>query len=195
MRRGLDRWTRTPVPAAFEITERPVDLHAWNGDEATRFPAVLECDVAALIGALASERSTAAESAGRHDAETSALLLSVIEVLDAFERVFANIEVRQPEVSRQMGIWIGNFRTVSRMLGNTLSAYGVIATDSLDQVFDPHWHQIGETLADAARPEGTIVRELKRGYVWHGRVLRKAEVTVVRDNEEPIAGTVSGGDH
>ena len=79
--------------------------------------------------------------------------------------------------------WIGNFRTVYRLLDKVLSEQGVTKIESLDQAFDPHWHKVVGTVVDPSKQDGTIVEETKRGYVWQNQILREAEVIVVRNRE------------
>ena len=47
-----------------------------------------------------------------------------------------------------------------------------------------------ETTDTSDRPPQTVIEELRRGYIWRGRILRLAEVRAVRgqrisDHEEP----------
>ena len=50
----------------------------------------------------------------------------------------------------------------------------------MDRTFDPQWHKVAEIVVDETKPEGTIVEELKKGFLWRNQILRKAEVVVVR---------------
>lgn len=46
-------------------------------------------------------------------------------------------------------------------------------------VFDPALHDATEALEDPDQEPGTILETLRRGYTWHGSVLRPAKVKVV----------------
>ncbi|OGO07221.1 MAG: nucleotide exchange factor GrpE, partial [Chloroflexi bacterium RBG_13_60_13] len=102
---------------------------------------------------------------------------------------------KEDQVTPQMRIWIGNFRTVRRLLDKVLIEQGITKIESLDRQFDPSWHRAAEVVADPSRPEGTIVEETTTGYLWRGEVLRKAEVVVVGnplDTQRSGSGDISG---
>ena len=112
-----------------------------------------------------------------------------MEVLDAFERVFRHVHSKEDLVTPQMKICFGNFSTVRRLLERVLSEQDVTRIEIVDRTFDPQWHKVAEIVVDETKPEGTIVEELKKGFLWRNQILRKAEVVVVRnapgEAEEP----------
>ena len=162
---------------------RRVAPHAWDdaGDD-DRF-ATIEADVSGLIRELATARSELAAQESRQQSGLETHLLALIEVSDGFERIFKNIDARASELTPAMKAWAGNFKTIYRLLGRALEEQGVTAIETPTQQFDPYWHTATETIADPSVPPGTIVDEVKRGYVWHRRPLRKTEVVVVREGD------------
>jgi molecular chaperone GrpE (heat shock protein) len=139
----------------------------------------IEHEMADLMKRLAESQAThrEAEETGRR--QQCALFCELIEASDAFERVFALIEKRKAECTPQMNVWVGNFRLVYRLLWRTLKSQGIARIENLDGMFDPHWQLAVIRVYDPERPEGTILREEKPGYVWRGLLLRKTEVTVI----------------
>jgi molecular chaperone GrpE (heat shock protein) len=144
----------------------------------------IEQDIRGLMVQLSEARSALRQNETQHTESIKKMFLDLIEVLDAFERVFRNIGAKESQVTPQMKIWIGNFRTVRRLLEKPLADQGVVKIENLDQGFDPHWHRVSEVISDPTKSEGTIVDEVKAGYVWQGQVLRKAEVIVVGPPQE-----------
>ncbi len=130
----------------------------------------VEDDIRSLMGQVSAARFALRQSEAQQLETTRKLFLDLIEVLDAFERVFRNINAKEDQITTQMKTWIGNFRTVRRLLEKPLSEHGVIRIENLDGGFDPNWHRASEVVVDPSRPEGTIVEELKEGYVWRGQV-------------------------
>lgn len=167
----------------FEITERPIPLRGWTTEDGAGRAAALAKDLGELLARLADARLSLEEQQTRQRENTRKTLLAILDVVDAFERVFRNIQGKQDQVTKQMKKWIGNFRTVYRMLRTVLADQGVSRIENLDQGFDPHWHKVVETVFDLSRPEGTIDEELEPGYVWHNQVLRKVTVRVVSHSE------------
>jgi len=149
---------------------------------------VIEDDFGQLMKQLAECKTNAEEAEKRHKSEQRKLLLEVLEISDAFERVFQNIETKQAACTPQMEVWLGNFRTVYRLLWKALKGRGVLRIENLDGLYDPHWHIPRTRVYDVSRVEGTIVREQRRGYVWQGTLLRKSEVAVITHNPEETTG-------
>ncbi len=108
-----------------------------------------------------------------------ARLLLLIEVVDAFERVFVAIEARPDDVTPLMRKWLSNFKTIRRMVEGMLRREGVVPVEVLGEEFDPEWHRILRTVVDPEKPDGTIVAITGTGYLWKGQLLRETEVVVV----------------
>lgn len=166
----------------FAITEAPIPLEYPASEEETVGIAAIQQDIREMMYRIADLELVQSEQHKQHIENTKKLLLSLIEVMDAFDRVFSSIREKQDQLNRQMKKWIGNFRTIRRMLENMLAEHGVAEIQNLDLEFDPHWHKVGEIVEDPSKPEGTIIGEVLKGYTWHNQILRHAEVIVVRNN-------------
>jgi molecular chaperone GrpE len=186
--------TRKRAPWEVDGPADLVALPAWGQEHAGDRLAVIEDDVRQLVRQLASARSELAEQGSAHARELEGLLLSLLDVLDGFERVFANIRNREAEITPTMKAWIGNFRTVERILERVLQERGVTTIATPTREFDPRWHTAAETVIDGSLPAGAIVEEIKRGYVWRKQVLRKADVVVVREDPDPVGQPPPGND-
>jgi molecular chaperone GrpE len=163
------------MPSEEKTETRTHDAPAAEGATAL---SVIEQDMRRLMRELAEARFALSEQERASEAATKQLLLSLLEVLDAFDRVFNNIGRKQEQITKQMKIWISNFRTLNSLLEKLLTEQGVTAIEILEPQFNPHWHTVAELVEEPARPEGEIIEVFKRGYVWRGQVLRKAEVIV-----------------
>ena len=174
----------------FPITEKPLPLAGWDSTKTGDFRAGIEQDVRTLMRQLAEARFALAEQEKEQMDKTKRLLLAVIEVMDGFERVFRDMQVKQDQIVPQCKTWANRFRTVYLQLDEVIVGHGVIRIENLERGFDPHWHRILETVADPSRPNGEIIEEVKRGYVWKTQILRKTEVVVVRNEELPSGQTL-----
>ena len=149
-------------------------------------PALAEAavqDVCRLMHDVAEARMSLEEARRGDEDRREAMLLRLLEVQDAFDRVFEATHARPEAVTPQMKIWLGNFRSVRRLLDVLLKEEGVRPVENLTGGFDPAWHTIADTVVDAALAEGTIVREVRHGFVRNQKVLRKAEVVVVKNTD------------
>jgi molecular chaperone GrpE len=153
-------------------------VYAWTAETTpSERLAMLERDVGGLLRDLARSDARGADGARAHDEQLRALYLALVEVLDAFDRVFVHIDAslggeEPPE-------WVGNFRTVARLLRNVLAERGVTELDDDGRRFDPRIHTVAAAVAGGRSDDGMVTQRLRRGYRWGEHILRKAEVVVV----------------
>jgi molecular chaperone GrpE len=101
------------------------------------------------------------------------ILLSLLPVLDGFERAFRQIAaLSEPE---QEGL-----RHLYKQLSYLMAAEGLRPFDSLGTVFDPNLHEAVATVPSDGGPSGLVAEEHRRGYQWHDELLRPAQVTVTQ---------------
>ena len=105
---------------------------------------------------------------------SASLAERLLPVLDDFERVLEHA----PE-----GIdsnWLKGVRMTVQKLQDALQSVGVETIEAVGAPFDPKLHEAIGTEESADQPEDTVVKELRRGYRIHDRVLRPALVSVAR---------------
>ncbi len=163
------------------MAEPPLPMASWDENDGADPLRSLESDVAGLLRRNAELTLALSESKQDHEKKLEKMLLEIVDVIDGFERVFRAVHGKPDLVTPQMKIWLGNFRTVRRLVDNILDENGVAAIRNLEGGFDPQWHRAVETVRDAARADGTIVEELRPGYLRGKDILRKSEVVVVRN--------------
>jgi molecular chaperone GrpE len=79
---------------------------------------------------------------------------------------------------------------VRKKLWKTLSSEGLSPIEAIGKPFDPHMHEAMQEVATCDYPDGTVVQEVRKGYVLNGKLLRPSLVRVacsrnsVKDNEE-----------
>lgn len=168
----------------FEIGDSAEPPPTWNAEQCEAVCATIGNDIQALMCAVAEKEFALGQQQAKLHGVVEGFLLRIIEVLDAFERVFASIHAKSDQVNAQMKKWIGNFRAVHSLLRKILENHGVSRIESLDQTFDPTWHRVRHPVYDLSRAEGTIVQEIVSGYLWQNQALRKSEVVVVTHSEE-----------
>ena len=183
-----DSTTRTAATGESPLVpgESGFDLVGWRGAEAGDRLALDEIgnDLSNLCRQAAEARLHARDAQSKHASDTEKLLLNLLEVTDAFERVLARIHDKQDGLDQQVKKWVGNFSTVYRMLMQILTDCGVSRIETIDDGFDSRWHSAADVVQDPSRSEGAIVEISRVGYSWHGKVLRKSEVSVVRNAVE-----------
>jgi molecular chaperone GrpE (heat shock protein) len=82
-----------------------------------------------------------------------------------------------------LNAWLGGLTMVRRRLLDALAAEGITLIAAEGQPFDPRRHIAVEVVA-AAAPPGTVMQEIRRGFVVGTRVLRHAEVAVAGEPQQ-----------
>lgn len=103
----------------------------------------------------------------------SALLEDLLPVLDNFD--LGLMAARQAGENSPISMGMAMVR---RQLDDFLTSQGVKEIPTDGERFDPTRHDAVATEADAATPEGTILRVARKGYFLHDRVLRAPSVVV-----------------
>ena len=77
--------------------------------------------------------------------------------------------------------WQEGLRMTLRRLDQVLLDRRVVAVQLQGQPFDPRLARVVGTRPDAAVAAGTVVEEVRSGFLWDDKVLRTAEVIVSKD--------------
>ena len=108
------------------------------------------------------------------------LMREVLNVLDSFELALREASPeREDSADVQQGLEL-----IHKQLLDSLKRFGLEEVEAEGRPFDPHVHEAVST-QPSDQPEGTVLNELRKGYVLHGKLLRPAMVTVAA----PAGGT------
>jgi len=104
------------------------------------------------------------------------LILSILPILDDFERAFESITPKLAKTD-----WVDGVRLVERKLMTTLEAQGLSPIKALGETFDPNLH---EAVMHSKGEDGIVVQEMQKGYKLNDKVIRPSKVAV--GNGEPV---------
>ena len=104
----------------------------------------------------------------------SPLAASILSIVDDLTRALDNVSPALAGFT-----WVEGIQIIHRKLQAMLQTHGVEEIKTEGQQFDPHVH---EAVLQREGPEGDIVDEIQKGYLFHGRVLRPALVAVGNGN-------------
>ncbi len=65
-----------------------------------------------------------------------------------------------------------------RRIERALPQLGLEPIECIGEPFDPEKMEVVDTVADADQPDGTVVEEVRRGYLWNRKLFRFAQVKV-----------------
>lgn len=106
------------------------------------------------------------------------LILSLITVLDDFERAFTSMPAKLNESS-----WTEGIKLIYNKLKAILLAQGLVEIKAQGELFDPCSH---EAVMQQEGQDGIVIQEIQKGYKLKDRVIRCSLVTVGSGVEEKI---------
>jgi molecular chaperone GrpE len=106
--------------------------------------------------------------AGKRD-----ILVSLLEVLDGFDRALPYLSTAPPSVAEGV-------QAIHRRMLDLLNAQNVKAIKTVGQPFDPAAHEAIGAVESDEYPSGTVTEEVQRGYRLGDELLRPARVRVAR---------------
>jgi molecular chaperone GrpE len=144
---------------------------------------MLQASQAAVQQELDRARSTASDQA---DAALRPLLLDVIDLRDRLLAALASAAAARPGWAGRLlrrhasggEAWQEGLRMTLRRLDQVLLDRRVAPMRLVGQPFDPRCARVVATAADSSAAEGTVLEEVRAGFLWDDLVLRTADVIV-----------------
>jgi hypothetical protein len=102
----------------------------------------------------------------------------LLVTLDVFDLAIHQVK---PQTDREQSIHASYQRLREKLLQD-LQQFGVLAMETTGQTFDPTLHEAVIAQPTDQYTEGTIMAEIRRGYLFQERVLRYAQVKVAVSN-------------
>lgn len=113
----------------------------------------------------------------------SSVLLEFLPVADACERALNSISEGKA-ASGNLQQYQQGVELLYKQLLDTFSRTGIVPIEAEGTPFDPHLHEALSREETAEFKEDTVIRELRRGYLFKDKLLRPAQV-VVAVNPQP----------
>ncbi len=130
------------------------------------------------------ERQEAFEFGGFNFAKES---LSLLDNIDRATNSFKENE--KLKNNKDLNIMLDGIEIVKKDLESIFKKNGINIINCLNKKFDPNFHQAMLEVEDNTKSPGTVVQEIQKGYMMHGRLLRPSLVGVTKKREENIKKT------
>lgn len=105
----------------------------------------------------------------------------LLPVLDNFERVQSSSEALMQDANDQLKAFVDGITLCEKELLSVFKKHGITKIEvSEGDSFDHQYHQAMCELEDKDRPAGSVIKVFQSGYMYHGRLLRPAMVSVVK---------------
>ncbi len=168
------KFTQPIVPSAQEEEEVEKLKHALEEEKARSKQCLdqlkyLQADFENSMKRLRREADEAARIANEQ---------IIVKIMDVAENLERAIEVGQ-KITENSELTAG-VKMISKQLGEILRQEGLEAIPAEGQQFDPTLHEAVAQTETTEKPDGAIIKELRRGYKLKGKVLRASKVEVTR---------------
>jgi len=124
------------------------------------------------------------------DREKTLLKPLLLDIIDVRDRLAAGLkpaapprwyERFRPKARHEVeAAWREGTRMTLRRIDTLLADRRIVATETVGRPFDPRLAAAVATVEDPAAVDGTVVEEVRAGFLWQGELLRPAEVIVAR---------------
>jgi len=101
-------------------------------------------------------------------------ILGIINILDNIYLAEKNLPDELKENQ-----WVEGILQTKDQILDFLKANGVKEIECLDEEFDPTFHEAIDIIEGDSK-SGTVIEEIKKGYVLHDRVIRASKVKIAR---------------
>ncbi len=82
------------------------------------------------------------------------------------------------ESSRDYDALYRGLQMIGKRMQDIIEGEGVQVIEALGKPFDPQFHQPLMVESSTEHPENTVIEELQKGYILHGKVIRPSLVKV-----------------
>lgn len=96
-------------------------------------------------------------------------------------------------VRQLLASFVAGYTMSLQRVERALRQHGVEAIPTTAERFDPERMEVLEAVAGSGRPSGEVIEEVRRGYLWNGRVFRYAQVRVAKGESDRQGSPFSPG--
>ena len=120
-------------------------------------------------------KRTEKEKLAQYDLGVSGTVAKLLPMVDSFDRGLASVKDSDPESPVVAGMDL-----IYKQLQKALSEIVVEPMNAEGKEFDPNFHNAVLQVENEDLESGTVAAELIKGYLYKGRVIRPATVSVVQ---------------
>jgi len=122
------------------------------------------------------------------EAKVEEIAVSLIDVLDNFERARSSIEAARSG-SPALEPFVKGMGMIESRICSVFQRLGIAPIESVGCLFDPAFHMSVDSVSDTSKNDLEIVEEKLKGYLYKDKVLRPAHVVVNRTDVANVQKT------
>lgn len=119
------------------------------------------------------------ESALLKQLSNEELVSNLLSVVDELE-----LAIQTAKRSTNSKSLVTGVEMVLKKLQNTLGKEGLSKIQTISSPFDPNMHEVVSMVAVEDKAEGTIIQEVRSGYMLKGKVIRPSMVTIASSTKD-----------
>jgi len=116
------------------------------------------------------QKKTAADIESGVNNQIDRCFLDFLQIFDDF--------LRAREAYASSNADTGGLDSILKNMESFLAKYNVTAVEALGEIFDPNLHEAISIISDPELDDGTITKEIRKGYISHNRVIRPTLVEI-----------------
>jgi molecular chaperone GrpE len=123
-------------------------------------------------------RKTQSDIENGVNSKINEFMLDFIKIYDDF--------MRAKEVISESKINADGLNSILKNMESLMQKYNVTPIEALGEIFDPNFHEAISIISDLGLDDNTITKEIRKGYISHGRIIRPTlvEISKKEDNDK-----------
>ncbi|MFH1656486.1 MAG: nucleotide exchange factor GrpE [Candidatus Nealsonbacteria bacterium] len=103
------------------------------------------------------------------------IVLNILPILD-------NLFIAENNIPKDLenNEWVKGLMQIKNQILDFLKNYGIEEIKSVGEKFNPEFHEAIEQIKKKDSESGTIIQEIKRGYILNNKTIRPASVRVAK---------------
>ena len=116
------------------------------------------------------ERNTKADIEKGVNTKIDQFMLKFISIYDDF--------IRAKTILAEQKVNVSGLESILKNMDSLLSEYNVKPINALGEIFDPNLHEAVSVIEDSTLDDGTITKEIRKGYISQNRLIRPTIVEI-----------------
>ena len=164
---GDKKETEEPEPVDYKSVDYGEGYAQQKIDELTK---LLEKEKQKSLRLLADYQNLEKQIVDRINAREDKIILNFLTVYEDF--------VRAKNIYEKEGGNVDNLNSIIKNMESILGNYDVKPIETEGRKFDPKLHEVVQEIEDNDHEEGTIVKEIAKGYIIRNEVMKYSKVCV-----------------
>ena len=116
------------------------------------------------------ERKTKSDIEKGVNTKIDQFMLKFISIYDDF--------IRAKTILPEQKVNVSGLESILKNMDSLLSEYNVKPINALGEIFDPNLHEAVSVIEDSTLDDGTITKEIRKGYISQNRLIRPTIVEI-----------------